>query len=139
MLAGHETTANTLNWTLFELCRHPEVQNKLRLEIRAQELKIRERRESDFTWKDYESMPYLNAVVKVDLLAEKFQTMAESQADGQESLRFNTVAYNIYRQPTSDEVLPLSQPIHATTGELLHELPIPKGMKLLISIAGYNR
>jgi cytochrome P450 len=71
MLGGHETTANALSWTLFELCKHPEVQTKLRLEIRAQELKIRERGESDFTWKDYESMPYLNAVLKVDLLARK--------------------------------------------------------------------
>jgi cytochrome P450 len=67
MLAGHETTANTLSWTLLELCKYPEYQKKLRSEIRASEVKIRERGDADFTWKDYESMPYLMSVIKVRL------------------------------------------------------------------------
>jgi cytochrome P450 len=65
MIAGHETTANTLSWTLLELCKYPEYQTRLRQEIRAQELKMRERGDTDFTWKDYESVPFLQSVIKV--------------------------------------------------------------------------
>ena len=32
-LAGHETTANTVTWVLYELARHPDHQAKLRGEI----------------------------------------------------------------------------------------------------------
>jgi len=34
LLAGHETTANTLAWTLYLLARHPEVQSRLEAELR---------------------------------------------------------------------------------------------------------
>jgi len=33
LMAGHETTANALTWTLYLLGRHPEVQGRLRAEI----------------------------------------------------------------------------------------------------------
>jgi cytochrome P450 len=35
LLAGHETTANALSWSLYLLGRHPEVQGRLREELRA--------------------------------------------------------------------------------------------------------
>jgi cytochrome P450 len=35
VLAGHETTAVTLAWTSYLLCRHPEVAERLREEVRA--------------------------------------------------------------------------------------------------------
>lgn len=38
-----------------------------------------------------------------------------------------------------DDVLPLSKPITTKTGELINELPIPKGLKILASINGHNR
>jgi hypothetical protein len=62
MAAGHETTANTLSWALFELTRHPDIQDKLRAEIRE---KITEKGNNVFSERDFESMPYLTAVVKV--------------------------------------------------------------------------
>ena len=34
-LAGHETTANTLNWTFYLLSEHPEVEAKLHAELDA--------------------------------------------------------------------------------------------------------
>ncbi|HTQ56087.1 MAG TPA: cytochrome P450 [Bryobacteraceae bacterium] len=34
LLAGHETTANTLAWTLYLLARHPEQQSRLAAEVR---------------------------------------------------------------------------------------------------------
>jgi hypothetical protein len=62
MVAGHETTANTLSWALFELSRHLDIQDKLRTEIRE---KITEKGNNIFGEHDFESMPYLTAVVKV--------------------------------------------------------------------------
>ncbi|KAK9245889.1 cytochrome P450 [Lipomyces tetrasporus] len=35
LLAGHETTTGALTWTLWALAKHPEVQEKLRQEVRA--------------------------------------------------------------------------------------------------------
>jgi len=34
-LAGHETTANTLNFTIYELCEHPEIQEQLFEEVKS--------------------------------------------------------------------------------------------------------
>jgi hypothetical protein len=65
VLAGHETTANSLSWTLLELSKHPHIQQKLRTEIRAKEREIHKRGDSIFSAADFESMPYALAVIKV--------------------------------------------------------------------------
>ena len=36
LAAGHETTASAMSWALLALCKYPEVQKKLRQELRAQ-------------------------------------------------------------------------------------------------------
>ncbi|KAF8633415.1 hypothetical protein AX17_004586 [Amanita inopinata Kibby_2008] len=120
ILAGHETTANTLSWTLLELSRHVEMQNRLRNEIRVMEKHVHARGDADFSPKDYEAMPYLSAILK-------------------ESLRYHPVAYNSFRQAAQDDILPLSKPITTLNGEVITELPIPKGLKIITSIGGYNR
>ncbi|KAG9226824.1 hypothetical protein CCMSSC00406_0003503 [Pleurotus cornucopiae] len=116
MLAGHETTANTVNWALLELARHSEIQQRLRHEIWAKQSDLGH----EIGVVDLDSMPYLQAVVK-------------------ETLRYHPVLPVTHRDASRDDVLPLSKPIRLTTGEALHELPIPKGQKLTLSIAGYNR
>lgn len=120
LLAGHETSATTLCWVVLELARHPVIQARLRKEIRETEAAIHARGGSDFTASDLDGMPYLNAVLK-------------------ESMRFHPAVYHNYRQAVKDDVLPLSQPITTTTGEIVSKLPIPKGLKVILSIAGYNR
>ncbi|KAG6836440.1 hypothetical protein H0H93_007976 [Arthromyces matolae] len=120
MIAGHETTANTLSWMLLELARHPDAQKKLREEIRQMQRTLHSRGETSYTQADLESMPYLNAFVK-------------------ETLRYHPVAFNTYRQASRDDVLPLSKPIVTKTGEVLTELPVPKGLNFITSIMGYNR
>ncbi|KAF4607972.1 hypothetical protein EYR40_000308 [Pleurotus pulmonarius] len=117
MFAGHDTTASTLSWTLLELARHPEIQQRLREEIRAKKQDLSGR---ELGIRDLESMPYFQAVVK-------------------ESLRYHPVAPSIPRQADRDDILPLWKPITLTTGEVLHELPIPKGQRFTLSLAGYNR
>ena len=92
-IAGHETTggfqffsvlylspplrlakifdylANSITWILLELSRHPEIQEKLRKEIQEKQRQVvsEGRTQSEFTPEDYDSLPYLNAVLKVDL------------------------------------------------------------------------
>lgn len=69
-LAGHETTANTLTWMLWELAKHPNFQDILRAEIRDKRKEINLRgpadapESADFTMDDLESMSFLQAVVK---------------------------------------------------------------------------
>ncbi|KAJ7340782.1 cytochrome P450 [Mycena albidolilacea] len=120
MGAGHETTANTMSWTLFELAQHPDVQVKLREEIRAAEQAIRNRGDTEFTYADFEAMPYTIAVMK-------------------ETFRFHPVSYNTMREAARDEVLPLSKPLVTKSGKTITELPIRKNTIIVVSISGYNR
>ena len=67
-LAGHETTANTLTWYLWELAKRPAFQDALREEVRAMRHKITARgSEADLTIDDLDSMPLLQAGMKVRL------------------------------------------------------------------------
>lgn len=67
MITGHEPTSNTISWTLLELAKRPEIQHRLRAEIRQMETKIRVRGDREFTADDMESMPYLVAITKVSV------------------------------------------------------------------------
>lgn len=57
--------ANSLSWTLLELCRHPDIQSKLRREIRSMAQVIQDRGDKVFSAADFEKMTFLTAVVKV--------------------------------------------------------------------------
>ena len=83
MLAGHETTAKAvrtlssgnrfgivittlqLTFTLWEMAKHRECQEKLRAEINETLEKVKARGDNDFTANDLENMPYLVAITKV--------------------------------------------------------------------------
>ena len=65
MLAGHETTANTLTWYLYELAKNQAYQDKLREEILSVRSHIAARGSSDLTISDLDSMIYLPAGMKV--------------------------------------------------------------------------
>jgi cytochrome P450 len=65
MLAGHDTTALSLSWLLFELSRHPKDQQRIRDEIDAARANIRARGDDDFTISDLENMTFMNACLKV--------------------------------------------------------------------------
>jgi hypothetical protein len=54
-------------------------------------------------------------------------------------MRFHPALYQNYRQAANNDILPLSKPIKTTDGGTISELPIPKGMKIILSIAAYNR
>lgn len=65
LFAGHETTSNTVSWALLELARQPEIQSRLRKEIRETEDIVHARGDTEFTMADFDAMPYTTAVMKV--------------------------------------------------------------------------
>ncbi|CAA7260516.1 unnamed protein product [Cyclocybe aegerita] len=120
LLAGYETTATSLCWALLEIARHQDVQTKLRHEIHRKEREIRERGDRGLSASDFDTMPYLTAVIK-------------------ESLRFHPASPSTYRETMKEDVLPLLKPITTLSGKVITELPVPKGLKVVTSINGYNR
>jgi len=83
MSAGHETMAKAvgilfsvhfldvvltilqLTFTLWEMAKHRECQEKLRAEINETLEKVKARGDADLTANDLENMPYLVAITKV--------------------------------------------------------------------------
>ncbi|KAI8931731.1 hypothetical protein NX059_011374 [Plenodomus lindquistii] len=63
LAAGHETTASALTWAVYCLCRHPDVQSKLREELRAELPSIRDRN-TPIASNEIDRLPYLNAVLQ---------------------------------------------------------------------------
>lgn len=61
LAAGHETTASSMTWALYMLCRYPEVQTRLRAEVRAH-LPSLEDAGATISSLDIDHMPYLHAV-----------------------------------------------------------------------------
>ena len=59
LAAGHETTATALIWAVYMLCRYPNIQKRLREEVRAKLPSIDE--EADINSLDIDHMLYLNA------------------------------------------------------------------------------
>ncbi|KAJ5316934.1 hypothetical protein PENANT_c030G05824 [Penicillium antarcticum] len=58
--AGHETTASALQWAVYALCKNPDVQTRLREEVRANLPSLDEER--PITAAEIDNLPYLNAV-----------------------------------------------------------------------------
>jgi cytochrome P450 len=62
LFAGHDTTANTLTWFLWEVAKHPESQERIRAEIAG----FRERKgEEQPSFVDLDNMAYTQAALKV--------------------------------------------------------------------------
>jgi cytochrome P450 len=80
LLAGHETTANALTWTLFELGKHPEIVSRLLTEI---DTIVGQR---DATPEDLEHLPMLLAVIE-------------------ESMRLHPPAYVVGREVVKETTL----------------------------------
>ncbi|KAI1458004.1 cytochrome P450 [Annulohypoxylon moriforme] len=60
LAAGHETTATAMSWGIYMLCKNPEIQAKLRAEIRENLPPIDS--DQQITSQDIDNLPYLNAV-----------------------------------------------------------------------------
>ncbi|THV04406.1 PAH-inducible cytochrome P450 monooxygenase PC-PAH 1, partial [Dendrothele bispora CBS 962.96] len=121
ILAGHETTAGATNWLLYELSRHPEHQQRILKEIYAiKSAKLDAGEDASFTSHDYDSMPFFNACIK-------------------EALRMYPIAIILNRSTDRDDVIPLSEPVISTSGEILTRIPVKKGQRVIIDVSSYNR
>lgn len=60
--AGHETTAASLIWVMYLLCKYPRVQDRLRQEVREHLPSPNSPNATNITSNDIDGMPYLNAV-----------------------------------------------------------------------------
>ncbi|KAI0263473.1 cytochrome P450 [Gloeopeniophorella convolvens] len=117
LLAGHDTTASSLTWYLWEVAKNPESQVRVREEIIA----ARGRNGgAEFSAADLDSMTYTQATLK-------------------ESMRLHPIVYQLAREAGRDDVIPLAFPITTKTGEQISSIPVKKGTPVDISIAAYNR
>ncbi|KAI0319080.1 cytochrome P450 [Amylostereum chailletii] len=120
LLAGHDTTASTLSWWLWELAKHPESQTKMREEVAAVRAKVEARGETEFNIADLEGMSYMQATLK-------------------EGMRLHPIVWELGRVAGQDDVIPLASPVTTKTGEEISSIPVKKGQYIHISICGYNR
>ncbi|KAL0576900.1 hypothetical protein V5O48_005081 [Marasmius crinis-equi] len=118
IFAGHETTASTMNWVIYELSRNPKSQEQLFRELKN----FREQtgNDGDFSAQDLDSMVYLNAVIK-------------------ETLRVYPIVFEIVREAEEDDVIPLDSPVIDASGSVLREIPVTKGQRVIANIYEYNR
>ncbi|KAF8119553.1 cytochrome P450 [Boletus edulis] len=113
LVAGYETTSVSLSWALLELSRNPDIQTKLRKELLEHG--------ADPTYDQLTNgLPYLDAVIH-------------------EILRIHPPVVELTRVAIEDDVVPLSEPIHTQSGEIIDSLTIAKGTLVAISMECMNR
>ncbi|KAF6762423.1 cytochrome P450 [Ephemerocybe angulata] len=115
MFAAMDTTSSALSRILSLLAKHPEVQDKLRAEIR--EAKQTFGGEPDYD--QLSSLAYLDAVIR-------------------ETMRLHPPLPSLPREARKDAVLPFSKPIKTVDGKEITEVLVPEGTLLIVSIKAIN-
>ncbi|KAJ7058680.1 cytochrome P450, partial [Mycena amicta] len=126
LIAGDDTTGNTLAWARYRLAKMPKYQAALREEVQKNRLDANS---------DYDAMPLLNALINV---CPYFSTRTHLTR-AQEVLRFYPAFPLAERVAAEDCVLPLSDPLQTTAGTVVTEIPVKKGQFVYIGIASYHR
>ncbi|KAI0746721.1 cytochrome P450 [Daedaleopsis nitida] len=118
ILAGMDTTANSLARILQLLAENPDVQERLRAEIvHAVEADgVGDTLEFDKVM----DLPFMDAVCR-------------------ETLRASPGVTSLFRDTTRDTILPLSEPIRLRDGSMTDALPLPKGTRVIANITAINR
>ncbi|KAJ3514910.1 hypothetical protein NLJ89_g2096 [Agrocybe chaxingu] len=121
--AATDTTSGALTRILHLLATYKEYQTKLREEIRNAR---KENGGQDIGYDTLSTLPFLDAICR-------------------ETLRFSVnnrqvppVSY-LFRVARADIILPLSSPVKGINGDDIHEIPVSKGMHIIISILSSNR
>ncbi|KAI0059722.1 cytochrome P450 [Artomyces pyxidatus] len=116
ILAATDTTSTALSRILDILARHPDVQEKLRQELKDAHARAGE---NELGYDELVELPYLEAVCR-------------------ETLRVFPPVHFISRVARADASVPLSQPIE-TDGGPVSSLFVPRGTAVMINIIGANR
>ncbi|KAK7678132.1 hypothetical protein QCA50_018925 [Cerrena zonata] len=115
VMAGTDTTSNSLTQIMQLLAEKPDIQDKLRTEIK----KAQEEHGEDIPYDTLVSLPYLDSICR-------------------ETLRlFPPVSY-LFREAQKDIVMPLSEPIHCVDGTTMSEIPVPAGTTVIVAIRPSN-
>jgi hypothetical protein len=61
-----------------------------------------------------------------------------SSDNSQEALRLDTIVLRLIREAGEDDVIPLAYPVRSSSGEMLSQIPVTKGQRIITSIVGYN-
>ncbi|KAL0563067.1 hypothetical protein V5O48_019012 [Marasmius crinis-equi] len=112
-----DTTSNALARTLHLLSENPDVQAKLREELRAARAA---QGGKDVPYDELVSLPYLDALCR-------------------ETLRLYAPVARVLRETNKDTVLPLSTPVRCEDGSVLSEIPLPANTSIYVSILNSNR
>jgi cytochrome P450 len=137
MVAGHDTTAATLVWVFYELSRHPEVQVKLREEIKATRSAAGN---NELGVAEFESMTYTIAVIKFGFPYICFNTHIDVVFNHpRETLRFYPIAPHNRRRAGRNELIPLSKPINTISGDVINAIPVRRDQTVIMSFWAYNR
>lgn len=65
VIAGHETSAGTISWCLYDVATRPDIQSKLKEELRGMRLlSIDGEPCRDLQWEDLNAAPFFNTVLK---------------------------------------------------------------------------
>ncbi|KAI0701721.1 cytochrome P450 [Earliella scabrosa] len=118
ILAGMDTTANSLARVLELLADHPDVQERLRDEITHAIEADGVGGTLDFD--TLMELPYMDAVCR-------------------ETLRVSPGVASLFRDAMKDTVLPLSTPIQLRDGTTVSAIPLPKGTRIVANVAAINR
>ncbi|KAG8901262.1 hypothetical protein FRB99_005452 [Tulasnella sp. 403] len=119
IVAGHETTSGTVNYTLHELAKNQDLQTRLRREI----IEFHKEIGREATFEEYmngNKMPLLDAVTK-------------------EALRMYPAASYTERTAIKDDVLPLRNPIELPNGKTMTEIRIKAGQAIFFPVVSINR
>ncbi|KAH7882788.1 cytochrome P450 [Phlebopus sp. FC_14] len=115
VFAAMDTTSGALSRLLLTLAHHPDVQEKLREEIKQARAE-----KGQLNYDDLVNLPYLDAVCR-------------------ETLRLYPPVTQVGRNARKDAVLPFSTPLKGEDGSELHEVLVPKGTNVIVSILNCNR
>ncbi|KAE9410968.1 cytochrome P450 [Gymnopus androsaceus JB14] len=117
ILAGHETTASSCTWLMYEITKNPKDQERILTEIKNTRARVGN---GELTASDYDSMHFFNAAIK-------------------EGLRLHPIVPSVAREAGSDDTIPLSYPVITESGEQLSQIPVSKGQRIVLNIGVYNR
>ncbi|KAK7676950.1 hypothetical protein QCA50_020068 [Cerrena zonata] len=115
IFAATDTTTTALSQALHLLAEHPDIQDKLRAEIKDAQAKTG----GEIPHDELMALPYLDAVCR-------------------ETLRLRSPLTFISREARKDTVLPLSKPIRGIDGQMMSEVHIPKSTTIVIGIRASN-
>ncbi|KAL1663457.1 cytochrome P450 [Schizophyllum commune] len=110
-----DTTSSALSRILYLLAKHPDVQDRLRQEIR-----VAKETYGVLTYDELESLPLLDAILR-------------------ETLRLYPPASQLLRKTVKDAILPFGKPVVGVDGRELTEIYVPAGTPIIISIINANR